>query len=76
MLPFKHGNLFSLDQCPKIPKKKEHMQLVPYVSVVDSLMYAMLCTRLDICFVVGMESRYQSNPGPKHWTTIAYTQVS
>lgn len=23
-------------------------------------MYAMLCTRLDICFIVGMVSRYQS----------------
>ena len=32
----------------------------------------MLCTKLDICFVVGMVSKYQSNLGPKHWTTIKY----
>ena len=33
-------------------------------------MYAMICTRLDICHVVGMASRYQSNPGPEHWKAI------
>ena len=35
-------------------------------------MYAMLCTRLDIYFVVGMVSRYQSNPGPEHWTAFKH----
>ena len=30
-------------------------------------MYAMMCTRLDICYVVGLASRFQSNPGIKHW---------
>ena len=33
-------------------------------------MYAMLCTRPDICFVVGMVVRYQSNPGQGHWTAV------
>ena len=33
-------------------------------------MYAMLCTRPDICYVVGIVSRYQSNPGLSHWTTV------
>ena len=35
-------------------------------------MYAMLCTRLDIYFEVAMVSRYQSNPGPKHWTIVKH----
>ena len=35
-------------------------------------MYAMLCTRPDICFIVGMVSRYQSNPGREHWTAIKH----
>ena len=35
-------------------------------------MYAMLCTRLDICFAVGMVSRYQSNSGPEHWTAVKH----
>ncbi|RVW12624.1 Retrovirus-related Pol polyprotein from transposon TNT 1-94 [Vitis vinifera] len=67
-----HGILLSQDQCPKTPKEKECMQSVPNASVVGSLMYAMLCTRPYIFFVVGIVSRYQSNPSPKHWTTIKY----
>ena len=35
-------------------------------------MYALLCMRPDICFVVGMVSRYQSNPGQGHWTAVKY----
>ena len=45
---------------------------VPYASTVGSLMYAMLYTRLDIYYSVGMVSRYQSNPGPKHWQAIKH----
>ena len=33
-------------------------------------MYAMLCTRPDICYAVGIVSRYQSNSGPNHWVAV------
>ncbi|GFS36335.1 hypothetical protein Acr_00g0045430 [Actinidia rufa] len=39
---------------------------------VGSLMYAMLCTRLDICYVVDMVSRYQSNLGSEHWIVVKH----
>ena len=32
--------------------------------------YATMCTRLDICYVVGMVSRYQANPGMIHWKIV------
>ena len=48
------------------------MKAVPYALTVSSLMYVMLCTRLDICFVVGIVSRYQSNPGMKYWTVVKH----
>ena len=48
------------------------MQSVPYASLMGSHMYAMLCTRSNIFFVVGMERRYQSNLGPKYWTTVKH----
>ena len=48
------------------------MRQVPYASAMGSLMYAMLCTRPDICYSVGMVSRYQSNPGPKHWQAVKH----
>jgi len=43
------------------------MKNIPYASIVESLMYAQTCKRLDISFVVGMLGRYQSNPGLDHW---------
>ena len=46
------------------------MTTVPYFSAVRSLIYAMLCTRPDICFAVGLVSRYQSNPGREHWKAV------
>jgi hypothetical protein len=48
------------------------MKVIPYASVLGSLMYAMSCTRLDICFAVGMVDRYQSNLGPPHWTAVKH----
>ena len=48
------------------------MRQIPYASTVGSLMYAMLCTRPNICYSVGVVSRYQSNPGPKHWQAVKH----
>ena len=71
-LHFKHGITLSKDQCPKTPDGIEKMKAVPYVYAIGSLMYAMLCTRPDICFVVGMVSRYQYNPWQEHWTAVKH----
>ena len=62
-LPFRHGITLSKDQSLKTPEEIENMKTVSYASAVGSLMYAMFCTILDICFVVGMISRYQYNLG-------------
>ena len=73
MVDFKKGFVplrvrisLSGNQRPKTPAEIERMRGIPYASAVESLMYAILCTRPDICFVVGMVSRYQSNPGEQH----------
>ena len=60
----------NLDMCPETPEEKEKMSRVPYSSAVGSLMYAMMCTRPDICYAVGQVSRFQSDPGPKHWMAV------
>ena len=60
----------SLDMCPKTLNEKEKMSKVPYSNVVDSLMYAMMCTRPDICYIVGLVSKFQSNAGLKHWMAV------
>ena len=72
LLPFRHGIPLSNDQRPKTQEDVDMMRQVPYASVVGSLMYAILCTRPDICYSAGMVSRYQSNLGPKHWQAVKY----
>ena len=39
------------------------MQKIPYASAVGSLIYAQVCTHLDIAYIFGMLGRYLSNPG-------------
>ena len=56
----------SHDMCSKIPEEKEKMSRVPYANAINSLMYAMMCTCPDICYAIGLVSRYQSNLGQKH----------
>ena len=61
--PIVKGDKFSKGQCPQNDIERDQMKAVPYSSIVGNLMYAQVCTRLDIAFVVGMLSRYLSNLG-------------
>jgi len=65
--PVAKGDKFSLNQCPKGNLEIEEMKKIPYASVVGSLMYAQVCTRPDIAYIVGVLGRYLSNPGMDHW---------
>ena len=46
------------------------MSKISYISVIGSLMYAMLCTRSDVVLAVSATSRYQSNPDEEHWIAV------
>ncbi|GJX27388.1 retrovirus-related pol polyprotein from transposon TNT 1-94 [Tanacetum coccineum] len=52
--------------------EKERMKIsqVPYASAVESLMFAMICTRPDIAHAVGVVSRYMAEPGRGHWEAV------
>ncbi|KAH9656751.1 hypothetical protein KPL70_022797 [Citrus sinensis] len=63
------GDKFSLSQCPKTNLEIQEMEKIHYSSAIVSLMYAQVCTRPDIAFIVGMLGRYLSNPGMDHWKT-------
>jgi hypothetical protein len=71
------GSHFRLtkDQSPKTDKEKVYMNKVPYTSVTHSLMYAMVCTRSDIAYVVGVVSRYMSNSGKLHWEAVKWILI-
>ena len=64
--PVAKGDKFSLNQCPNGNLEIEEMQEIPYVSVVGSLMYAQVCTRPDIAYIVGVLGKYLSNLGMDH----------
>ena len=59
LLSMRSGIFLSKEQCPKTPQEEEDMRRVPYASAVGSLMYAMLCTKPNICYAVGIVSRYR-----------------
>ena len=45
---------------------------VPYLSVIDALMYLANCTRSDIVFSVNLLARYSSAPTQRHWNGIKH----
>ena len=69
-VPIPVGVRLFAEQCPKTQEEEEDMSHVPYASVVGSLMYAMVCTRLDIAHAVGVLSMYMSKPRKEHWIGI------
>jgi hypothetical protein len=48
------------------------MMSVPYAPAVGSLMYAMVATRPDIAYAVGIVSRFMHNPGRLHWNAVKH----
>ncbi|TYK15863.1 gag/pol protein [Cucumis melo var. makuwa] len=75
LLPFRHGVHLSKEQCPKTPQEFEDMRRIPYASAVGSLMYAMLCTRPDICYAVGIvrytDSDFQTDKDSRKSTSVS-----
>ena len=59
-------------QCSTSEKDMKEMSKVPYASVDGSLMYAMVCTRLDIAHAVGIVSRFFTNLGEEHWEAVKW----
>ena len=67
LAPIVKGDRFSVDQCLQNNLKQQKMRHTLYASAIRSLMYAQVCTRPDIAYVVGVLGRYQSNSGVDHW---------
>ena len=52
VLPMLQEKVLSKTQCPVTAEDRETMNKVPYASAIDSIMYAMLCTRPDVWHAV------------------------
>src|SRR4051812_16970512 len=46
------------------------MSMVPYASAIGSIMYAMICTHLDVSYALSVTSRYQADLGEGHWIAV------
>src|SRR5664279_2090306 len=69
-LPMLQGKTLSKTQSPDTDDEREKMNNIPYASAIGSIMYDMLCTRPDVAHAVSLTSRYQSDPGLEHWTSV------
>jgi len=66
-----HFRLFS-NQCPNPQEEEDEMSQVSYASAVGSLMYAMVCTSLDLAYAVSTISQFMSNSDKQHWEAIKW----
>jgi hypothetical protein len=65
--PTASGVKLSKSMSPSTPDEIADMLDVPYRSLVGSLIYASVCTRLDISTHVGELAKFMANPGREHW---------
>ena len=70
--PMSPGSKLSSSMAPSTPEDISFMKSVPYLSAVGSLMYLAITTRPDISYAVGVLARFNSNPGPTHWTAVKH----
>lgn len=49
-----------------------YMSKIPYLNMVGSLMYAMICTRIDLAYPMSFLSRYMKNLDKAHWEALKW----
>jgi hypothetical protein len=58
---------YTTQDSPTSKEEINEMCRVPYLQALSSIMYAMVCSCLDIANAVGVLSHFGSNPGHAHW---------
>ena len=66
---YKGVNL-SKTQIPTTAENRKRMKVIPYVSVIGSIKYAMLCTRSIVYPTLSLAREYNSDLGVDHWTAV------
>ena len=61
-LPISQKISLSKKDYPTTPEERERMSRVSYTSTVESIIYAMTCTRPDVAYSLRVVSRYQTDP--------------
>ncbi|GKC62941.1 retrovirus-related pol polyprotein from transposon TNT 1-94 [Tanacetum coccineum] len=67
------GNFkLSLKDCPFMDCDVKRMSKVPYANAAGSLIYLMVCTRLDVSYATSVVNRYLANLGKNHWEAVKW----
>ena len=62
----RHGVQISKEHLPKTHEDRVLMEKIMYASTIRSIMYAMLCTRLDVAFALSVMIRFHTNLSERH----------
>ena len=69
-IPLQQEVVLNKKDSPSTGEQKECMSKVPYASAIGSIMYAMLCTTVDVAHALSVTSRFQQDLGESHWSAI------
>ena len=69
-MPVLHGVKLSKTQSPTMAKDRKRMKVIPYVSAIGSIKYAMLCTRPILYLAMSLARGYNSDLEVDHWTAV------
>ena len=58
--------------CPWSDEEVDYMSKVPYSSAMGSLMYAMVCSRLNLAYVISAVNKYMEKHGKEHWKAVQW----
>ena len=64
------GVKLSKTQSPTTTEDIERLKVIPYVSAIGSIKYAMLCTRSIVYHTLFLAREYNSDLGVDHWTAV------
>ena len=61
-----HGIQLSKKMSLKTSEERNRISSIPYASAVGSIIYAMLCTRPNVTYALGIVSRFQADSRENH----------
>ena len=71
-----HSIQLSKKMSPKTPEERNRMSSISYALAVGSIMSALLCTRPNVAYTLGIVSRFQTDLREDHLENFEkYTQV-
>ena len=70
LISIRHGISLFRSISPKTLEERVNMDRIPYPLAIESIMSAMLCTRLDIAHALSVTTRYQVDLGLEYWKAI------